>query len=803
MPKYVGTSVPRLRDPFLVAGMGKFTSDYSLPNMLYIAFLRSPHARARIKGINTDKAAKVAGVVRVITGKDAKEFTRPIPLLYDYTPAGGKDFSPYCLTDDMLHYAGEGVAAVVAENKFIANQAVELIEVDYDVLPAVVDPEKALEKDAPLVIPEWGDNVLIRTKASGGDTEKAFKEADFIIKDRIRSHRYKSTPIEPRCYVADYDAANASLTFYATTQQPHPLRTILSDVMKLDEPKVRVVQPDVGGGFGEKIPPYPEESVVALASVLTNRPVKWVEDRRENFLASGHAREQIHDFEVAFMKDGRIVGLRNHIIADVGVPSQTAGAGMAFVSAAHIPGVYKIPNCEIELTVAVTNKAPWNAYRGYGKENSNLVMERVMNLVAKKVGIDPAQVRLMHFVMPNEFPYKQITGQVLDSGNYPKVLKQAMELFEYDKMREERERLRKEGRLVGIGLVYELTPEGACFPNSFVTGYDGTIVRVGPSGKVTALTGITSPGSGNETMIAQVVADELGVPIGDVTVIQGDTQVCPYGLGNFSGRSTIVGAGSAMLAAKEIRAKMIRLAAQMLEARESDLTIEDGKIFVKGSPTTGMTFAKMARTIYRDAYDCPPGFEPGLESTRYYRTPIPYGGKDIGSYPSYANMAHLAFVEVDPDTFQLKILKYSVVDDSGVLVNPMIVEGQLQGALLQGIGGALYEELVYDESGQLLTTTFMDYPIPTAVESFEFQAGRVVTPSPFTPLGTKGVGESGIVGSPSVMIAAVEDALSDLGVKVDSLPLKPFKIWKFAQKAKARKAAGVGARGSAGGASGS
>jgi len=787
MRKYVGTSVERIKDPILVAGEGKYVADVFLDGMLHIAFLRSPYARARIKKIDASTASRLSGVVRVITGVEAKKYTKPIPLLYDYTPAGGKDFSPYCLSDDMLHYAGECVAAIVAESKYIANQAVDLLEVEYEPLTPIMNAEKALENDAPLVIPEWGDNILIQTHTKSANVEKAFKQADYVIKDRVKSHRYKSTPIETRGYVADYDYATNTMTFYASTQQPHPLRTILSEVVKMDENQLRVVQLDVGGAFGEKIPPYPEEAVVALASILTHKPVKWIEDRRENFLASGHAREQIHDYEVAFMKDGRIIGFRDNIIADVGVPSQTAGVGMAFVTAAHMPGVYKIPDCEINLTVVVTNKTPWNAYRGYGKENSNLVLEKVMSLVSKKLKIDPAEIRLKHFVQPNEFPFKQVTGQVLDSGNYPEVLGKALDLFEYDKMRLERDRFRKAGKYIGIGVCFELVPEGACFPNSFVTGYDGSIVRVSPSGKVTVLTGITSPGSGNETMIAQVVADELGIPIEDISVVQGDTQLCPYGLGNFSGRSTIVGAGSSLIAARQIREKMIKIAARMFEARVDDLTIEDGKIFVKGSPKVNIGFGKLAKTIYRDSYDCPPDIEPGLETTRYYRTPIPYGGKDIGSYPSYANMAHLVMVEVDPDTGTVKILKYVVVDDIGNIINPMIVEGQIHGAILQGLGGALYEELVYDESGQLLTTTFMDYPIPTAVESVELEIGRVITPSPNTPFGTKGSGESGIVGAPFVMLDAIEDALSPFGVKIDELPLKPSKIWKLIQRAKQEK----------------
>ena len=788
--RYIGRSVQRFRDPFFVTGKGKFVADVCLPGMLHAAILRSPYAYAKINSINTKKASRHPGVVAVVTGIEAAKLSKPIPFMYSPTGFGSKTADVYGLATDRARYVGEPVAAVVAVNKLVAYEALELVEVDYTPLTPVVDAERALEPGSPLVYEPWGDNLLLKMSFRGGDVDRAFKEADYVIKDSLKSHRYTGVPIEPRAYVADYDRANGKLTLYATTQQPHPLRTTLAAALDIPENNIRVIQPDVGGAFGVKTPPYQEEILLPILAISTGKPVKWVEERRENFLAGGHAREMVHHFEVAFNRDGRVVGLREKMIADTGAPSPLIGWGMAFVGAIHIPGVYKIENVEVESLMVVTNKAPWNAYRGYGKENSNLLMERCMDLVARKLGISPIETRLKNFVQPQEFPFKQVSGQVLDSGDYPKVLNRLLQMSEYDELREERERLRRQGKYVGIGVVFEVAPGGACLPDSYITGYDGTTVRVAPTGKVTVLTGITSPGTGNETMIGQVVADELGTSIGDVSVIQGDTDMCPYGLGNFSDRSTIVGASSAMLAAKDIREKMLKVAASMLEASPEDLDIEESRIFVKGVPSKFLKFADVSQAIYRRPYDCAIEIEPGLEATRYFRTlnatHIPDEQGRISTYPSYPNMAHLAFVEVDGETGEVKILKYAAVHDCGFVMNPMMVEGQLHGGIVQGIGGALYENLVYDDSGQLLTTTFMDYPIPTSMEVPRIEVANHETKSPFTPYGTKGVGESGPVGAPSVLISAVEDALSSLGVKITELPLTPNKVWELIRDAKRR-----------------
>src|SRR2546422_365169 len=696
--RYIGQSVQRFRDPFFVTGKGKFVADVYLPGMLHAAILRSPYAYAKINSINTKKVSRLPGVVAVMTGIEAAKLSKPIPFMYSPTGFGSKTADVYGLATDRARYVGEPVAAVVAVNKLVAYEALELVEVDYTPLTPVVDAERALEPGSPLVYEPWGDNLLLKMSFRGGDVDRAFKEADYVIKDSLKSHRYTGVPIEPRAYVADYDRANGKLTLYATTQQPHPLRTTLAAALDIPENNIHVIQPDVGGAFGVKTPPYQEEILLPILAISTGKPVKWVEERRENFLAGGHAREMVHHFEVAFNRDGRVVGLREKMIADTGAPSPLIGWGMAFVGAIHIPGVYKIENVEVESLMVVTNKAPWNAYRGYGKENSNLLMERCMDLVARKLGISPIETRLKNFVQPHEFPFKQVSGQV--------------------------------------------------------------------------------------------VADELGTSIGDVSVIQGDTDMCPYGLGNFSDRSTIVGASSAMLAAKDIREKMLKVAASMLEASPEDLDIEESRIFVKGVPSKFLKFAYVSQTIYRRPYDCAVDIEPGLEATRYFRTlnatHIPDEQGRISTYPSYPNMAHLAFVEVDGETGEVKILKFAAVHDCGFVMNPMMVEGQLHGGIVQGIGGALYENLVYDDSGQLLTTTLMDYPIPTSMEVPRIEVASHETKSPCTPYGTKGGGQSGPVGAPSVLISAVEDALSSLGVKITELPLTPNKVWELIRDAKRR-----------------
>ncbi len=789
---YIGSSVPGLLDAQLVAGRGQYTADVSLPEMGYMAVVRSPYAHARIVSIDAREAINHPQVRKVVTGEDIKKLTAPIPHAIDPRAFGGKGTDVYCLTLDRVRYVGEPVAALVADNKYAAAEALDLIQVEYQELPVVVDAEKALAASTPFLYPEWGTNEMLHVHFRGGNVDQAFAEADYVLEDTVRVHRHTGTPLEPRAYVAAYDRRDGSLTLWASTQNPHPLRTTLAQTLRLQEGNIRVIQPQVGGGFGLKAPTFQEEPLICLLAMLTGRPVKWIEERNEHLMACGHAREQVHHFAVAFRQDGKVIGLKDRIVADIGALSTLVGWGMAFVTSFVIPGPYKIPHCETDLSIVVTNKCPWNAYRGFGKENAAFLMDRVMDRVASHLGMDRAEVRTKNFVSPEEFPYTQVSGATLDSGNYAEALKTALSRAGYEHFAEEQQKLREQGRYLGIGVSFELTPEGGCIPDSLFSGYDTATVRVSPSGQVTVLTGVTSPGSGNETAIAQIVADELGVKIEDIKVIQGDTTICPYGLGNYSSRSILIGGSAALTAAREVHYKVVRVAASMLETPPEELECEQGRIRVRGKPDREVAFNEVARYIYRRAYDSHVlDMEPGLESTRYFRMPnihhLPDEYGRINAYPSYPYAACVAIVEVDPATGVVTPLRYVAVHDCGVMINPLLVEGQFHGGVAQGLGGVLYEQLSYDENGQLLTGTFMDYTLPTAVEIPSVELYHQVTPSPFTPLGTKGAGESGVAGPFGAIVSAVEDALSPFAIKIRETPLTPQRVWRLIQEAKAAR----------------
>jgi carbon-monoxide dehydrogenase large subunit len=751
--------------------------------------VRSRHAHARIRGIDVRRATRVQGVRAIFTGGEFLDYPVFQPITTKpYRPYGAKDATVYPLVVDKVRFVGEPIAMVIAESRLAAAEAASLVEVDYDVLPPVVDPEEALKPGAPKVYDHWDGNLFIKMPSEWGDVDAAFSKAEYTFSDSIRIQRFTGQALEPRAYVADYNPAENRLTFYSSTQQPHPLRTILAETLKIPENLIRVIQPYVGGGFGLKIPPFQEEIAVAVAAVKLGRPIKWVAERWEELMTGGHARDQRHYFEVAFNRDGKILGMKVRIIADVGALFPTPGWGMPIVTTIHLPTVYKVGNYKIELLEVVTNKNPLNAYRGYGKECACFLMERIMDLVARRLGRDRVDVRMRNFIPPEDFPARISRYTVLDSGNYPAVLKKAVETFEYEKWLKMKEEARKEGRHIGIGIAYELTPEGACIPGSFFLQYDAVTLKIAPTGKVLVYTGITSPGNGQETAIAQIVADNLGVSIDDVAVYQGDTDMCPYGLGNFSGRSMISGGSAAMLASIELREKLRKVAARILEAHPEDVEVSDGKFFVKDAPEKRATLRDVAFAIYKNPYDLAIDVEPGLELTKYFKMPnalhIPDESGYTRIYTSFPNAAHLCAVEVDIETGRFNILRYVVVDDCGKVINPMIVEGQLHGGVAQGLGGALMEELVYSSDGQLLTTTFMDYPLPTTKEVPDMIVEHVETPSPYTPTGAKGVGESGIVGAPACIASAIEDALNEFGVKVMETPLRPSRVWRLIEEAR-------------------
>jgi carbon-monoxide dehydrogenase large subunit len=791
--KYIGKGIPGKTNQVLAAGKGTFVGDIDLPRMCHLAVVRSPYAHARIKSIDTAAAEKLPGVIRTIVGDEIVRNTKPIPT---HSPAlGEKKFELYALAIGKVRYVGEPVAAVVAEDRFIAKCAAEMIEIVYEDLPPVVDPEKALEAGSVLVVDDWGDNILSSRIEVHGDPDAKLKTAAGIVRGDVRTQRYTGCSIEPRGYIASYDPYRGKLTFWASTQSPHSLRLFLSEILDLRESQIQVIEPHVGGAFGLKLPTYPEEPLICYLAMKLERPVRWIEERTENLLAGGHAREMRLAFEAGYEKDGRVTALKVRLLADVGAPSALCGWGMANVAAFLIPAVYKIADVRVERITVITNKCPWNAYRAYGKEAAILMLERMMDLVAERTGLDRAEVRLRNFIQPNEFPYKQVSGASLDSGNYQRVLARALEAGDWRGFPARQADARKRGELIGIGLSYELTPEGGCIPkSSLLSAYDGTRVQVSPKGEVTIMTGVTSPGCGNETGIAQIVADELGVSPDAVTVIQGDTDVCPFGLGNSSSRSVIFGGSAAKLAAGNLREKMSRVAARMLEVSAEDVELEDGKIRVKGAPSRSVDFGEVAGVIYREAFTLPAcEEEPGLDATRYFRhgnfeamnkQPDPEGR--LNFYSTWPNGATIAVVRVDIETGVVTVLRLLSVHDAGVLINPMLVNANLHGAFAQSLGGTLFENLAYDEVGQLQTASLMDYTMPTAVDLPSFEIMHEETPSPFNPLGAKGAGESGISGPMAAVAGAIDDALRQAGLSVHvmEMPLTPNRVWSYIEEAR-------------------
>jgi aerobic carbon-monoxide dehydrogenase large subunit len=793
---YVGKHVPSLTNAKLVAGKGMFVDDISLPRMAYAAILRSPYAHARIRSVDVSRAESLPGVLCAVTGTEVRESMNPIPETYDTAAVGAKGVKWYALCVDRARYVGEAVAAVVAEDKFTAYAALDLVEVDYEELPVVADPEEAMKEGAPLVEPDWGDNIMASRDIVLGDPDTAFAEADGTISGSVRSSRITGTAIEPRGCVASYDPYEGTFTFWDSTQNPHPLRNYISGTLGVPETSIRVIQPHVGGGFGLKIPTFQEEPLVAYLSRKLGRPVKWIEERSENFQTGGHARDTRFRYEAAYKYDGTVTGIRLEVIADVGAPSALCGWGMSFVTWYCLPCVYKIPNSETHLRSVVTNKCPWNAYRGYGKDAASFLMDRIMDHVAKETGHDRAAIRFANFIPPEEFPFPQVSGAMIDSGAYADALRAVLEMIDYEGFGRVQEEARREGRYLGLGIGQELIPEGCSMPGSLLlNGTDGTEVRVSPTGEVTVLTGVTSPGSGNETGIAQIVADAVGCKLERIRVIQGDTQSCPWGFGNYSARSIIIGGSAAHLAATEIREKMLRVAANMLEAASEDLEAADGSISVRGAPERSLTIDEVAAEVYRNPHGPNmEGIEPALEAQRHFRIGNVYHQPEkqgrFSAYPSWPNGVAACIVEVDPETGFVEILRFCMVHDAGTIVNPLLAEANLHGGIAQGIGAALYEKVAYDEMAQPLTATFMDYTIPTAIEVPRLELGHQETPTPFTPLGTKGVGESGVGAPLGALCSAVENALPELDMRLTELPLTPSRVWEAIQEARAKREAG-------------
>ena len=795
--RYVGTSVHRLEGDLFLTGQARFVGDVSLPGTAHAIVVRSPHPRARIRRIDTARAAAASGVLAVVTAADLVGLTGPVPQFMDPANLGGRHVDIPVLAAEEVVHEGQPVAVVVAETLGDAEAAAVLVAVDYEALPAVLDADAALAPDAPRVYAAWDDNVAIRLPFGDGDVDAALAGAHGVLRAEIAVQRSAGQPVETRGYLAAWDEASQSVTLYASCQMPHPVRTTLALQLGLPESRVRVIMPRVGGSFGLKMHSHYEEGLVCLLARLVGRPVRWLETRAESLLQG--AREQVHRVEVGFAADGRILGFRDRAVANVGAIGSNPGWPMTFVTGLTFPGGYAIPATDVEMTVVVTNKGPWTSARGFGKETTALVLERVIDLVARELGIDPADVRRRNFIPSDRFPYRTTGGLNIDSGDYVRALDRALEVVEYDALRAEQGQLRAEGRYLGIGIGFELTPEAAGLPGTAMSGYDTSTVKMDPGGTVTVLTGVTSPGGGNDTGIAQVVADELGVELARITVVQGDTGACPYGCGNGSGRSMVTGGGSARLAARVLREKLSVAAARMLQAGDAAGLLFGGGTVTDPATGASVPIQDVARGIYLNFFGTDAAVAPPLEATRSYSPDnidhVPDEKGRLQVYPTYSNSLHVAVIEVDVETGAITLRRYVCVHDCGTMVNPVLVEGQMHGAIVMGLGLALSEELLYAEDGRFRTNRLKTYLVPRASDLPLLEIEHQVTPSPFTWNGSKGAGEAGVGGAQAALANAVEDALAPFGVTVSRLPLTPSAVLRLVRDARTAGTASEPVRG--------
>jgi aerobic carbon-monoxide dehydrogenase large subunit len=769
----MGHSIKRKEDPRFIRGQGHYVDDIQLPGMLYLDIVRSPFAHARIKSIDTDRAMKVPGVLAVITGETLAKYN------LHWMPTLMSDTQMVLPTEKVMYQAQE-VAGVIATSRYAAADGVDAVEVDYDPLPVVVDPFKALEPGAPVLRTDKKDkkdNHIFHWEVGDKQaTEQAFASADVKVKQDIYLPRIHVASIETCGCVADFDRVTGKLTVYMTTQAPHAIRTVVALVaghVGLSEEKIRIVSPDIGGGFGGKVPVYPGYVIAIAASVVVGKPVKWIEDRMENLQADSFARDYHMTGELAAKKDGTITALRIKTIADHGYADAAANpskfpAGLFSICT----GSYDVKNAFAEVDGVYTNKPPGGiAYRcSFRVTEAVHAIERMVDVLAQELKMDPADVRFKNFIPADKFPYKSALGWEYDSGNYPAALKKAMDKIGYADLRKEQAEKRTRGELMGIGISSFTEVVGAGPSKHFdilgIKMFDSAEIRVHPTGKATARFGTKSQGQGHETTYAQIVAEELGIPAAHVEVEEGDTDTAPYGLGTYASRSTPTAGAAGAIAARKIRDKAKKIAAHLLEVSEEDLVWEPGKFSVKGAPQKAKTIQEIALAAYTNH---PPGMEAGLEAVNYYDPPnLTY---PFGSY--------IAVVDIDRGTGTVKLRRFMAVDDCGNIINPMIVEGQVHGGLTMGMAPALFEEISYDEMGNIQGGSFMDYLLPTAMETPNWETDKTVTPSPHHPFGAKGVGESATVGAPPAIANAVVDALAHLGVRHIDIPITPEKVWNI------------------------
>jgi carbon-monoxide dehydrogenase large subunit len=768
--RYFGASVKRREDPRFITGEGRYVGDIQLPGLLHAAVLRSLHAHARIRAIRTGAAIRLPGVVGVFTAAELHRWLRPLPAFGSPPPGLAqrvaftvKQTAQYALARDTVRHVGEPIALVVAESPYVAADALDLIDVEYEPLPAVTDPEDGSQPGAPLLNPEWGDNVAVGFTQTVGDGDAPFREAPVVVRERFKIQRYVGMPMETRGVIAAWDRRDGMLTSWNATQVVHFTQQAVADALGMPVHKVRVIAPDVGGGFGTKACAYPEDVLIPITARELGRPVKWVETRREHVAAAAHARDQLHEIEVAATRDGAILAVRDRIWLDLGAYNSW-GIVLPYNTVAHLLGPYRVNNLWVEFKAVVTNKTPNAPYRGAGRPETVFAMDRIVDCLARELRMDPAELRRRNFIRADEMPfergvpYRDGNPLVYDSGDFPAILDSALEASGYREFRREQEHLRARGVHRGIGI-------SAYVEGTGVGPYESASVELDLSGRVVVVTGACSQGQGHETSFAQIAADVLGVPLDWVTVIGGDTDRIPFGIGTFASRSAVLAGNAIATASRRVRERVVRAAARLLEARPDDLEIEDGQVLVRGVPSSAVSLAKVIQSTF-PTYAAPGEIEPDFRATVAHHVPT----------VTYTSAVHVAQVEVDPQTGQTKLLRFVVAHDCGHVINPMIVDGQIHGGVAQGIGGGLFEEMVYDESGQLLSTGFMDYHIPAADELPPIETVHLEFPSPRNPLGVKGLGEGGAISPPAAIANAIEDALAPFGVRITGTPVTPSRL---------------------------
>ena len=774
------SGIRRREDPRLITGRAAYTDDIKLPGMAHAAILRSVYAHAAIKSVDASAAASQPGVLAVFTGKDTEGVLNGLPCAWLIPGSDLKTPAHPAIATDKVRYVGDALAVVVAESRYQAEDALEHIEVEYEPLDVVINPKAAAQDGAPQLHEDAPSNLAFTWAVAGGDTDAAFADAAVTVSDTINLQRLIANPMEPRSAIAQWVGATGELTLWNTTQNPHIARFLSSVVTGVPEHKIRVIAPEVGGGFGSKIPYYPDEAIVSFCSMKLGIPVKWTETRSENYQITTQGRDHVEEVEMAADADGKIIGLRTTIYAGLGGYLSTASPGVpTILHGLMYSGSYDIPNISGTVYGVFNNGAPVDAYRGAGRPEATTLIERLVDLLAAKLGIDPVEVRRKNLIPKFENGHDVATGITYDSGDYEATLDACLRAADYTALRAEQEQARNDGRCVGIGVstyveICGLGPSQVAGAVGFQGGlWESAIVRFHPTGKVNVMVGSSPHGQGEETTFAQIVAEEVGVDVDDVAVIHGDTALTPMGWGTYGSRTTAVSGAAVALATRKIKEKSKALAAHLLEAATEDIEYADGRFFVRGAPDQHKTIQDIA-LMANVAWDMPEGMEPGLEASAFYDPPnftYPFG-------------AHLAMVEVDTTTGQISLTRYHAVDDCGVQINPMIVEGQVHGGVVQGVGPVLWEGAVYDDDGQLLTGSMQDYALPRADLLPDIDVQSNSTPSPHHPLGVKGVGEAGTIASTPTVYNAVMDALRPFGITRIDMPLTPEKVWRAIQDAR-------------------